>query len=247
MSFSQFVTERNLPVKKRILVVDDDHTLLELLKAHLQRHDYEVVVASDGAAALRMAYQSHPDLIILDIMMPEMSGIEVCKRLREMSNTPIIMLTALSQENYVIKALDAGADDYVRKPYTIGELLARIKVQFRTDKNIGSSEPPAQLVAGEVLIDLPKRKVSVRGIPVDLTPTEYDLLVFMARHHDEVLTHERLLCEGWGPEYVDQLDYLRLYIRYLRNKIEANPSQPEIIKTERGIGYYMNTFTNHLN
>jgi two-component system KDP operon response regulator KdpE len=234
-------------VKKRILVVDDDRTLLELLKAHLQRHDYDVVVAEDGAAALRMAYQSHPDLIILDIMMPEISGIEVCKRLREMSNTPIIMLTALSQENYVIKALDAGADDYVRKPYTIGELLARIKVQFRTDKHITENEPPAQLVAGDILIDLPKRKVSVRGTPVDLTPTEYDLLVFMARHHDEVLTHERLLREGWGPEYIDQLDYLRLYIRYLRNKIEANPSQPEIIKTERGIGYYMNTFTNHLN
>ncbi|MBI1295430.1 response regulator [bacterium] len=241
------MTERDAKVKKRILVVDDDRTLLELLKAHLQRHDYNVVVAEDGAAALRMAYQSHPDLIILDIMMPEISGIEVCKRLREMSNTPIIMLTALSQENYVIKALDAGADDYVRKPYTIGELLARIKVQFRTDKHIATNEPPAQLVAGDVLIDLPKRKVSVRGAQVDLTPTEYDLLVFMARHHDEVLTHERLLREGWGPEYIDQLDYLRLYIRYLRNKIETNPSQPEIIKTERGIGYYMNTFSDQIN
>ncbi|MEZ4638879.1 MAG: response regulator transcription factor [Caldilineaceae bacterium] len=149
-------------MKKRILVVDDDRTLLELLRAHLQRHDYDVVVAENGATALRMAYQSHPDLIILDVMMPEMSGIEVCKRLREMSNTPIIMLTALSQENYVIKALDAGADDYVRKPYTIGELLARIKVQFRAEKQGAENEPPAQLVAGEVQIDLPKRKVSVR-------------------------------------------------------------------------------------
>jgi DNA-binding response OmpR family regulator len=231
-------------VNKRILVADDDQTLLDLLRVHLQRQDYEVLVAEDGATALRLAYQSQPDLIILDIWMPEMSGIEVCKRIRDVSDTPIIILTALTQENYVIKALEAGADDYVRKPCAVGELLARIKVRFRAEKRHNACEPVNQLVAGEVLIDLPKHKVFVRGAPVNLTRTEYDLLVYMARHHDEVLTHERLLREGWGSEYVDQLDYLRLYIRYLRNKIEVNPSQPEIIKTERGIGYYMNTSTN---
>lgn len=231
-------------VNKRILVADDDQTLLDLLRVHLQRQDYEVLVAEDGATALRLAYQSQPDLIILDIWMPEMSGIEVCKRIRDVSDTPIIILTALTQENYVIKALEAGADDYVRKPCAVGELLARIKVRFRAEKRHNASKPTNQLVAGEVLIDLPKHKVFVRGAPVNLTRTEYDLLVYMARHQDEVLTHERLLREGWGSEYVDQLDYLRLYIRYLRNKIEANPSQPEIIKTERGIGYYMNTSTN---
>ncbi|MCB0116868.1 MAG: response regulator transcription factor [Caldilineaceae bacterium] len=240
-----------VPRPPEVLVADDDPTIRHVLLGALERWGLAGHAFADGLEALeRLQSTTRPTLALVDWEMPGLDGPELCRRARVVPDRPalyLILVTGRSHPDDIVTGLDAGADDYVRKPYTIGELLARIKVQFRAEKQGAENEPPAQLVAGEVQIDLPKRKVSVRGTPVDLTPTEYDLLVFMARHHDEVLTHERLLREGWGPEYVDQLDYLRLYIRYLRNKIESNPSQPEIIKTERGIGYYMNTFTTTLN
>lgn len=228
----------------KILIVDDDSTLLQLLKSSLQLHGFDVTATESGAEALRAAFQLHPDLIILDVMMPGengLDGIEVCKRLRDMSDIPIIMLTALSQESDVVKGLNAGADDYIKKPYSIAELVARIQAQLRPKNHRADSVKSSTLRVGDVSIDLPKRKVTVRGQEVKLTPTEYDLLVFLARHRDVVVSHRKLLNEGWGPEYVDQLDYLRLYIRYLRCKIEKDPGNPRIIKTERGVGYYMDS------
>lgn len=228
--------------QQKILVVDGDPALRDLLKGSLRDSDYEVMDADTGRTALRLAYQSRPDLVILDMMAPEISGIEVCKRLRELSSVPIIMLAATSNEDKIIDALSAGANDCIRKPFTLGELRARIRVQLRGTHQQRHSKRESMLAAGDITIDLLKRQVTVRGEQVDLTPTEFGLLSYMARHPDEVLSHERLLREGWGVEYANQLDYLRLYVRYLRNKVEKDPAHPRLIKTERGIGYYLNTY-----
>lgn len=228
--------------QQKILVVDGDPVLRDLLRNSLRDHDYEVIDADNGRAALRIAYQARPDLVMLDLMTPEISGIEVCKRLRELSTVPIIMLAATSNEDKIIDALSAGANDCVRKPFTLGELRARIRVQLRSMHQQRNTKRESTLAAGDITIDLLKRQVLVRGEQVDLTPTEFGLLAFMARHPDEVLSHERLLREGWGVEYANQLDYLRLYVRYLRNKVEQDPSHPRLIKTERGIGYYLSTY-----
>lgn len=228
--------------QQKILVVDGDPVLRNLLKESLHDHDYSVVDVDNGRSALRIAYQSQPDLVLLDLMAPELSGIEVCKRLRELSAVPIIMLAATSNEEKIVDALASGANDCVRKPFTLGELRARIRVQLRTMHQPRASKRDATLAAGDVTIDLLKRQVVVRGEEIDLTPTEFGLLTFMARHPDEVLTHERLLCEGWGIEYINQLDYLRLYVRYLRNKVEEDPANPRLIMTERGVGYYLSTY-----
>lgn len=221
-----------------ILVVDDEEPLLNLLTAHLERNHFNVVLARSGAEALKVAFETHPDLVILDVMMPGLDGLTVCRRLREMSDLPIIMLTALSQEEDVVEGLTSGADDYITKPFGIDELLARIRTLLRRP-GVKAPTQLSTLSVGDLLIDLPRRKVVVRGERVNLTPTEYDLLVYLARHPNQVLDHRRLLTEVWGFEYVDQLDYLRLYVRYLRRKIEEDPSDPQMLMTERGIGYFL--------
>lgn len=228
--------------QQKILVVDSDPILRNLLKESLHDHDYDVVDVDNGRSALRIAYQSRPDLVLLDLMTPELSGIEVCKRLRDVSEVPIIMLAATSNEDKIVDALASGANDCVRKPFTLGELRARIRVQLRTMHQPQAVKRNTNVAAGDVTIDLLKHQVLVRGEQVDLTPTEFGLLTFMARHPDQVLSHERLLCEGWGVEYANQLDYLRLYVRYLRNKVEEDPAHPRLIMTERGVGYYLNTY-----
>jgi two-component system, OmpR family, KDP operon response regulator KdpE len=225
----------------KVLVVDDDEILLKLINVSLNHHKFEVSLSRDGKDAIRTAYHEHPDAVIVDIMMREMHGVELCKRLREMTDAPIIVLSSMSDEELVIDALEAGADDYVTKPYSVAELVARIRAQLRnrTRSTNGTSKTETVLTAGEVSIDIARRRVTVRGDDVDLTPTEYTLLLCLVRNHDKVVDHRRLLSEGWGPEFVDQLEYLRLYIRYLRQKIEETPANPKIIKTERGIGYYI--------
>lgn len=222
----------------RILVVDDDQDLLKLVATGLREEGYTVLTAADAHQALKLAYQEHPDLVILDIMLPGMDGIEVCRRLRELTDVPIIMLTAMSREQDVVRGLAAGADDYVTKPFGMAELLARVQACLRR-KAGAPDERKTTITVGDMTIDLARHKVIVRGEPVDLTPTEFRLLSYLARHKGYVIHHERLLTEVWGPEYRDQLDYLRLYISYLRRKIEKDPSNPEIIKTERGVGYYL--------
>lgn len=222
----------------KILVVDDEQPLLELLTSHLQRNNYEVLAATDGFKGLKMAFQDHPDLVVLDVMMPELDGLTVCKRLREMSDIPIIILTALSQEEDVVRGFEMGANDYVTKPFSIEELIARIRALLRRRDYVAPWRTSV-LTVGDLSIDLPRHRVMVRGETVELTPTEYDLLVFLARHSTQVVRHRRLLSAIWGPEYVDQLDYLRLYVRYLRCKIEEDPGNPKLLRTERGVGYYL--------
>lgn len=224
----------------KILVVDDDEILLKLINSSLNHHKFEVSLSRDGREAIRTAYQEHPDAVIVDLMMPEMHGIDLCKRLREMTDAPIIVLSSVSQESTIVDALEAGADDYVTKPYSVAELVARVRAQLRGRERTSTDvKATSILTAGVVSIDVARRKVTVRGEEVELTPTEYALLLCLVRNRHRVVDHRKLLSEGWGPEYVDQLEYLRLYIRYLRQKVEENPASPKIIRTERGVGYYL--------
>lgn len=224
----------------KLLLVDDDEILLELLKSSLQPHGFKVSVGSSALEALRAAYQQHPDLIVVDMRLPDMDGTELCQRLREITDAPIIILSGLHNEESIVAGLTAGADDYVTKPYRVGELLARIRAQLRNSQCAQSAtKEEAMLEMGMITVDIHRRRVTVRGAEIELTPIEYALLLCLGRNRNEVVSHRTILSEVWGPEYVDQLEYLRLYIRYLRQKIEEDPSHPQIVKTERGVGYYM--------
>jgi DNA-binding response OmpR family regulator len=226
-------------LKQTILVIDDDHDLTVMLKAQLERRNYRVVVAANGREGLQKAYQARPDLIILDIMMPEMDGWEVCQRLRELSNVPIIMLTARNIKGDIVKGLESGADDYLTKPFSAAELEARIQaVLRRSESNDGKSKSRSSFYSnGYLTIDFDRRTVKVRGEVIELTPTEFKLLSCLVRNEGRVLPHRYLLTEVWGPEYADEVDYVKLYVRYLRLKIEEDPSEPVYIQTEWGIGY----------
>ncbi|MEZ4640003.1 MAG: response regulator transcription factor [Caldilineaceae bacterium] len=194
-----------------ILVVDDEKDLLDLVASQLRKHGYNVITAGNGMDALKLAFQMQPDLAILDIMMPGLDGLTMCRRLREMSEMPIIMLTALSEESLVVQALNEGADDYVTKPFGFDEFLARVKASLRRAQMSGGSRSTV-IVAGNVVIDLPRRQVLVNGEAVDLTPTEFSLLACLAKRQGEVMSHRAILHEVWGPEYVDQLEYLRIIL-----------------------------------
>jgi DNA-binding response OmpR family regulator len=226
-------------LKQTILVIDDDQDLTLMLKAQLERKNRRVVVASSGREGLQKAYQARPDLIILDIMMPGMDGWEVCRRLRELSSVPIIMLTARSMQADVIKGLESGADDYVTKPFSAAELEARIQAVLRRITSAGdnSNSRTSFYSNGFLTIDFDRRLVKVRGKDIDLTPTEFKLLSCLVRNEGRVLPHRYLLTEIWGPEYAEEVDYIKLYIRYLRLKIEDDPSNPMYIQTEWGVGY----------
>jgi DNA-binding response OmpR family regulator len=226
-------------VQRTILVIDDDPDLTVMLKAQLERNRHRVVVASSGREGLQKAYQARPDLILLDIMMPGMDGWEVCRRLRELSSVPIIMLTAANMQGDVVKGLESGADDYLTKPFSAVELEARIQAVLRRSSaaNGGGKSRSSFYSNGYLTIDFDRRIVKVRGDKVDLTPTEFDLLSCLVRNEGRVLPHRYLLSEVWGPEYADEVDYVKLYIRYLRLKIEENPSEPVYIQTEWGVGY----------
>lgn len=224
-------------MKKKIMIIDDDENLLNLVKTGLQEEDFEVLTAKDGLQALKDAYNTHPDLIVLDIRIPGMNGLEVCQRLHELTNTPIIILSALSASTDVVKGLSVGADDYITKPFRMEELIARIRTCLRRSE--ANSPIPLTIISNSLMIEPARHKVTVRGSLVELTPTEFHLLSYLARHRGQVISHQTLLTEVWGPQYSDQVEYLHLYIRYLRQKIERDPSKPEIIKTERSIGYYL--------
>jgi two-component system KDP operon response regulator KdpE len=210
-----------------------------MLTAQLERRNYRVVVAANGREGLQKAYQARPDLIILDIMMPEMDGWEVCQRLRELSNVPIIMLTARNIKGDIVKGLESGADDYLTKPFSAAELEARIQaVLRRSNSGDGKTKARSSFYSnGYLTIDFDRRTVKVQGEIIELTPTEFKLLSCLVRNEGRVLPHRYLLTEVWGPEYADEVDYVKLYIRYLRLKIEEDPSEPVYIQTEWGIGY----------
>jgi len=224
---------------RRILIVEDDAELPKLVGMALEQEGFEVLTATDGAQGLRIAYRHHPDLVILDIMMPRVDGWKTCERLREMSDVPIIMLTAKTAEADVLKGLSLGADDYVIKPFSIAELVARVQACLRRAESGNSHVESTLLTSGPLSIDLARRKVTLHGEPVDLTPTEFRLLSLLAHNRGEVVPHRKLLTEVWGPEYVEEYDYLHLYVSYLRRKIEKDPAKPEFIKTAWGEGYYL--------
>ncbi len=223
----------------KILVVDDAPEVVEAVTVSfsLQWRETEVLGASDGEEALDRVAEEHPDLVLLDIAMPGLDGYETLKRLREFSDVPVIMLTARDSVLDKVKGLELGADDYVTKPFDHLELLARVKALLRRlDMPQPVSRAPS-FVSGDLAVDFATQQVRVRGEPVELTTIEYKLLYHLVRNAGRVLTHETLLAKVWGREYTDEVDYLRVYVRRLRRKLEADPDQPKYILTERGLGY----------
>ena len=218
----------------RILVIDDEKQIRRMLKTALTGYGYDIAEAPSGQEGLSQTLIFHPDLIILDLGLPDLDGIEVIKRLREWTQTPIIVLSVREAEDDKIQALDAGADDYVTKPFSMGELLARLRVALR---HMTKSEDEPVLTFGKLTIDLARRLVLLNGEEVKLTPTEYEILKYLALQAGRVVTHGQLLRAIWGPNYQEQTHYLRVYVGQLRRKIEADPSQPAIIVTESGVGY----------
>lgn len=225
----------------RILVVDDEPQIARVLRTGLKTHGYDVRVAADGVSALETFGDWHPDLVVTDLAMPNLDGLELCRRLREMSQLPIIVLSVRGEEKTKVEALDAGADDYVTKPFGMDELLARVRAQLRRASNPAVSETSsAVLEVGDFRVELESRRVYVRESEVHLTPKEYDLLVHFVRHADKVLTHRTLLTAVWGGNYTEQGEYLRVFVGQLRKKIEPNPSAPRYILTEPWVGYRFN-------
>lgn len=228
------MTER--PPGARILVVDDEPEILRALRTNLARHGFDVATAETGEAALATYARHRPDLVVLDLGLPGMEGLEVIRRVRAAAATPIIVLSVRDAELDKVAALDLGADDYVTKPFGIDELLARVRVALRH-----LARPPAGAAAvfhtRDLKVDLERRRVTVGGAPVHLTPTEYELLKVFIAHPNKVLTHRWLLQHVWGPQYGSEGHYLHVYVANLRKKLEADPQNPRYLFTEPGVGY----------
>ena len=238
---------------RKILVVDDESVLVETIAYNLEQAGYQVITATDGTSALQAAHCERPDLIILDIMLPEMDGLEVCRQLRRESNTattPIMMLTAKGDEIDKVVGLEVGADDYVTKPFGRRELLARVRALLRrADYAPLDAEKPAQeganevsranreLVAGPLRIDLAGRRVNCRGQELDLQPKQFELLTYLVRNRGTVLTRDQLLHNVWGYDYAGDTRTVDVHVRWLREKLEEDPANPRLIQTVRGVGY----------
>ena len=220
--------------KIRILIIDDEPQMRRMLKLALTAHGYEIREAACGHEGLERAAVFKTDLILLDMTLPDVDGLEVIRDLREWSRVPVIVLSVREREEDKIAALDAGADDYITKPFRMGELLARVRAALR---HIASPQEDPVLVAGSLTIDFSRRRVAVGDREVRLTPTEYELLKALATNAGCILTHQQLMKAVWGPSHEEDVGYLRVYIGQLRHKIEADPSQPEHIVTEPGVGY----------
>lgn len=223
----------------KILIVDDDPKLLSFIAAQLRAQGYQAETALDGQECIDKSATALPDLIVLDISMPRMSGIEALRRLREWYEGPIIMLSAIDEERQKVEALDLGADDYLTKPFGAQELLARVRSALRRAERTSShhSLEGSKTTLGNVEIDLAKRLVTRDGDEVPLTRTEYELLSYLAKNQGKVLTHRELLQEVWGPEYGEETEYLRTFIKQLRRKLEPQPSRPVHLLTQPGVGY----------
>jgi len=217
----------------RILVVDDESQILRALRTSLQGAGYEVEVAATAGEALTKAAAHPPDGVILDLVLPDGSGTDVCRELRRWTTAPILVLSAVGDEQEKVAALDAGADDYVTKPFGIDELLARLRAALRR------ADAPSDLVVelGDLVVDLERRSVTLRGDPVSLTPTEFELLRLFVRNEGKLLTHPTILREVWGPRYGAESHYLHVYVSQLRRKIEPDPTRPRFLLTETGAGY----------
>jgi len=229
--------------KPRILIVDNEPQIARVLRTGLTARGYECRVAADGISAMETFGDWPPDLIVTDLAMPNMDGLELCRQLRAISQIPIIVLSVRGEERTKVQALDAGADDYVTKPFGIDELLARVRAALRRATNSAAAETtaPAILASGDFHIDLDSRRVTVQGREVHLTPKEYDLLIYFMRHAGKVLTQRTLLGAVWGGNYTEQAEYLRVFVGQLRKKIEPDPSKPRYILTEPWVGYRFNS------
>jgi len=223
----------------RILVVDDEQAIRRYLRVSLAAHGYELFEAATGHDAIQQARISHPNVIILDLGLPDLDGVDVTRSLREWTETPILILSVRDQECYKVAALDAGADDYLTKPFGTGELLARIRVALRRSSR---TESTTSFVAGDLAVDIANRNIRVRDDAVQLTPTEFELLKVLVRYPDRVLTHRQIIREVWGgASYEDDMHLLRVNISNLRRKLEADATRPQHIITEPGVGYRMRT------
>jgi two-component system KDP operon response regulator KdpE len=220
-----------------ILLIEDEPQMRRFLRITLQGHGYRLVEADTGDEGLQQATTRNPDIVLLDLGLPDMDGIEVTKRFREWSEVPIIVISAREQEEDKIKALDAGADDYLTKPFGAGELLARIRVALRHRVMLQSGQKDPEFTLGDLRVDLSKRRVFVKDKEIHLTPIEYRLLTVLIKNAGKVVTHTHLLKEVWGPPYTGQTEYLRVYMAQLRRKLEENPAQPKFLINEPGIGY----------
>ncbi|MFI5400894.1 MAG: response regulator [SAR324 cluster bacterium] len=221
----------------RILIVDDEPAMRRLLRTSLTSHDYEVLEAESGADAVQRVQADRPDAVVLDLGLPDMDGAEVIRAIRGLSAVPIVVVTVRAGERDKVEALDLGADDYVTKPFGINELLARLRTALR--HRLQTEGVPSAYHNEGLSVDLVRRQVTRQGSPVHLSPKEYDLLSYLVRHAGKVVTHGQLLREVWGEPYGEEVQYLRVYVRQLRNKLEADPGQPRYILTEPGVGYRM--------
>jgi two-component system KDP operon response regulator KdpE len=221
-------------VKPTVLVIDDELQIRRLLRVCLDANGYRVLEASTGQEGISEAAQHRPDVVVLDLGLPDMDGVTVLKRLREWSKVPVVVLSVRDREEDKVKALDNGADDYLTKPFGTAELLARLRVAMRHGQPLSES---AVFHSGRLEVDLTARLVKVDGREVRLTATEYALLRLLVQHAGKVMTHQQILREVWGPDYMDQTQYLRVYMAHLREKLEAEPSKPSLLLTEPGVGY----------
>ena len=225
--------------KPKILIVDDEPQIGRVMRTGLSSHGFDVRVAADGEAGLELYNDWHPALVITDLSMPNVGGLELCRRLRLISAVPIIVLSVKSEESTKVAALDAGADDYVTKPFGMDELLSRIRAALRRTA-LGSASDSSLIDVGDFKINPEAHQAFVRGREIHLTPKEFELLLFMVRHPGTVLTHRKLLAAVWGGDYTQQTEYLRVFVGQLRKKIESDPSNPQYILTEPWIGYRFN-------
>lgn len=223
--------------RSNILVVDDDARILRLVRVNLERAGFEVDTATNGVAALDQFDVKPPDAVVLDVTMPGIDGFTLTRRIREISNVPILILTAIGEQSSKVKGLDIGADDYLTKPFDPDELVARLRALLRRSGTGGASEEAHSLDAGDLKIDFIRRKVDLNGETVKLTPTEYKLLHQLAQNAGKVMPNADLLSRVWGPEYTEESGYLWVYIRNLRQKLETDPSNPQYIISEPGFGY----------
>jgi two-component system, OmpR family, KDP operon response regulator KdpE len=220
-----------------VLAVDDEAGILRLVKLELSQQGFRVVTAGSGEEALRVAEEQRPDIVLLDIVMPEMTGLEVMRKLREQSNAPVILVTAKDTDSDKVRGLELGADDYIVKPFSPDELGARIRAVLR--RSLGAGSTGRLVRAGDVEIDLDRRLVTRNGDPISLTRTEWLLLQHLAANAGKVMMNAELLSKVWGPEYRDDVQYLRVWVSRLRHKLEPEPADPTIIRTRQGIGYLL--------
>jgi len=223
--------------RESILLIEDEPQMRRFLRVTLQTHGYRLIEASSGQEGLTEGTTRNPDVILLDLGLPDMDGIEVVQRFREWSEVPVIIISAREQEEDKVKALDAGADDYLTKPFGADELLARIRVALRHRAMQSAGQRDSLFVAGELKVDLASRQVFIKDEEIHLTPIEYRLLAVLIRHAGKVVTHKQLLKEVWGPVYTDQQQYLHVYMAQLRKKVESDPARPRLLINEPAVGY----------